>query len=48
VAILNMNDEQNNIFPLFETIINHVIIEKTDLTKDFKMQITNLSYDNYL
>lgn len=49
IALKQVTDEKVNIYPLFETILSHVsAAADNDTTKPFKMQIANLSYDNYL
>ncbi|MBP8016485.1 translational GTPase TypA [Candidatus Gracilibacteria bacterium] len=48
IALKNLNDPEENIIPLFEAIINNVKVAQNDLNKEFRMQIANLGYDNYL
>lgn len=48
VAMKHLNDEKKDISPIFETILEHVPAAPNDLTKPFRMQVANLSYDNYL
>ncbi len=44
----NLEDESNDITPLFETILELVPIAKDESQKPLRMQITNLDYDNHL
>lgn len=48
IAIKELTDERKNINPLFDTILEQVAQAANDTTKPFKMQIANLSYDNYV
>ena len=48
VAIRSLTDERKDISPLFDQILEHVPPAPNDITKPFRMQIANLSYDNYL
>lgn len=48
IAIKHLWDKQENIHPLFETILSHVPPAPSDAEKPFKMQIANLAYDNYM
>ncbi len=48
VAKKEVADESDNIFPLFETILEKVAEAPNDASKPFKMQITNLAYDSYV
>ncbi len=48
IAKKDMSDESDNIFPLFDTILEQVAEAPNDTEKPFKMQIANLDYDNYV
>lgn len=48
VAINNLTDEKKDITPLFDMILEKVPASANDTTKPFRMQIANLSYDNYV
>jgi GTP-binding protein len=48
IALKNLEDPKENIFPIFETVLSHVAAAPNDLEKPFRMQIANLAYDNYL
>jgi GTP-binding protein len=48
VAMKHLGDDKVDISPIFETVLSHVSAAPNDLTKPFRMQIANLSYDNYL
>ncbi len=48
VAIKGLNDEQKDITPLLDFIIEHVPVAKSDTEKAFKMQPATLTYDNFL
>ncbi|MCD6047707.1 MAG: typA [Gammaproteobacteria bacterium] len=47
-ATLDPNKPNDNMKPLFETIIKHVPAPKVELDKPFQMQITSLDYSSYL
>ena len=48
VAKKEVADNSDNIFPLFDTILEKVAEAPNDASKPFKMQITNLAYDSYV
>lgn len=48
IAKRNMSDENKDISPLFETIIEQVTMAANDVSKPLKMQIANLAYDSYV
>jgi GTP-binding protein len=48
IAKKELTDENKDIMPLFETIIEKVSEAANDVSKPFKMQIANLAYDNYV
>ncbi|NIH16547.1 MAG: translational GTPase TypA [Buchnera aphidicola (Periphyllus lyropictus)] len=45
---LNHESLENNMTPLFESIIKYTPAPKKNIKKKFKMQISQLDYDNYL
>lgn len=47
-AMKELNDEQKDMNPLFEAILNHVPLAPNFPDKPFRMQIANLAYDDYL
>ncbi|MEA3304284.1 MAG: translational GTPase TypA [Patescibacteria group bacterium] len=48
IAFNELEDERKDITPLFETILEKVEEAEHDTAKDFRMQVVNLGYDNYL
>lgn len=48
IAIRNLEDEQTDISPLFEAILEHVTPAPDYSDKPFRMQIANLAYDEFL
>ena len=48
VAMKEPADEQKDLTPLFETILEKVPVAENDTTKPFRMQAFNLAYDNFL
>jgi len=48
IAKKHLDDESNDITPLFESILENVPPAEADENKPFKMQIANLDYDNFL
>jgi len=48
LAIKNLEDEKKDITPLFDMILEKVEEAPSESDKDLKMQIVNLSYDNFL
>lgn len=48
IAKLNMEDDSDNIIPLFESIIENVKPAPSDIESPFRMQVANLAYDNFL
>jgi len=48
IAKTNLDEESNNIHPLFEAILNHVPPAPSNQDKAFRMQVVNLAYDNFL
>lgn len=47
-AVLNLNDPQNNMQPLLQTIIDRVSSPKVDENAPLQMQISSLDYSNYI
>src|SRR3989338_8828730 len=47
-ATLDLSKPNNNMTPLFETIIKHVPAPQVEYDKPFQMQITSLDYSSYL
>jgi GTP-binding protein len=43
-----LEEDSDNIIPLFEAILKHVPPAPSDTTKPFRMQVANLDYDNFL
>ncbi len=48
IAKKDLSEDSENIFPLFDTILEEVVEAENDTEKPFKMQIANLGYDNYV
>jgi len=48
IAKRNVEDESNDITPLFEMIMEKVPEAANDENKPFRMQVANLAYDNFL
>ncbi len=48
IAKLSMEEEGKDLIPLFETIINHVPPYPDYSAEPLQMQVTNLSYDDYI
>ena len=48
IAKLSMDEESDNIIPLFESILENVPPAKSDTEAPFRMQVANLDYDNFL
>ena len=48
IAKLSMDEESDNIIPLFESILENVPPAPSDTEAPFRMQIANLDYDNFL
>lgn len=48
IAIKNLFDDQVDILPLLDFILEHVKPAQVDTTKPFRMQPATLTYDNYL
>lgn len=47
-AMKNLTDEQKDLTPLFDAILEHVPAAADFSDKPFRMQIANLAYDDYL
>jgi GTP-binding protein len=47
-ALNNVGDENDNLEPLFETIIKNVPIPEGDETGDLQMLVTSIDYDDYV
>jgi GTP-binding protein len=47
-ATLDLNNPNDNMQPLFETIVKHVPAPKVDPAGTFQMQITSLDYSSYV
>lgn len=47
-AMKNLSDEQKDLTPLFDAILENVAPAPEKLDEPFRMQIANLSYDDYL
>jgi len=43
-----MDDESDNIIPLFESILENVKPADSNVEAPFRMQVANLDYDNFL
>jgi GTP-binding protein len=48
VAMMNLADEQKDLTPLLDLIIEKVPPAKNDITKPLEAQVFNLAYDNFL
>ncbi|MBP7793232.1 MAG: translational GTPase TypA [Candidatus Goldbacteria bacterium] len=48
IARYHLTDTNNDIIPLFETIINHVDDTDGDESKPFQFLVSAISYDNYI
>ncbi len=48
VAMINLADEQKDLTPLLDLIIEKVPPAKNDITKPLEAQVFNLAYDNFL
>jgi len=48
IAKLQLEDESDNLNPLFDTILEEVKDSSVDLDKPFRAQVFNLGYDNFL
>ncbi len=48
IAGLETNEMADNITPLFRVIMDKVPPAQSNISKPFKMQVTNLAYDNFL
>lgn len=48
IAKKDLSEDSDNIYPLFDTILEKVAEAANDTTKPFKMQIASLAYDNYV
>ena len=48
IAKKHLDDESNDITPLFESILENVPPAEANIDKPFKMQVANLDYDNFL
>lgn len=48
IAKFDLDDESQDLEPLFETIIRHIPSPKGDIDKPFQMIVTSIDYDNYL
>jgi len=48
IAKRHLEDESDNITPLFDMILETVAESPNDNTKPFRMQVANLAYDNFL
>ena len=47
-AMKELDDEANDLIPLFEAILEHVKPAPDKSEENFRMQIANLGYDDYL
>ena len=47
-AKLNLNDENKDMQPLFETILSHVPAPSGDVSNPLQLQVFTLDYDNYV
>lgn len=48
IAKRDLDDASDNIYPLFDAILEQVEEAPNDTSKPFKMQIASLAYDNYV
>jgi len=48
IAKFDMDDESNNLQPLFEMIVKNIPAPKGDIEASFQMIVTSIDYDNYL
>lgn len=48
IAKREITDESDNLQPLFDLILERVQPRENDITKPFRMQIANLSYDSFV
>jgi len=48
IAKLDMSEESSDLSPLFDMILEKVQPREQNLDKEFKMQVSNLGYDNFL
>ncbi|MFP4466947.1 MAG: translational GTPase TypA [Candidatus Goldiibacteriota bacterium] len=48
IARYHREDKNNDIIPLFDTIIKHVENTSGDISKPFQMLVSAISYDNYV
>lgn len=48
IAKLELEDENKDMKPLFETIINNVNDPEGDINESFQMLVTNIEYDEYV
>jgi GTP-binding protein len=44
----DLNDEKKDMTPLFDAVLKYVPEASNFPEKDFRMQIVNLGYDNFL
>ena len=48
IAKRNLDDESNDLTPLFETILSHVSLYPDRSSEPLAMQVSNLAYDDYV
>ncbi len=48
IAKNSLDDNSDNIFPLFDAILKYIPPAPSDINKPFRMQVVNLDYDNFL
>ena len=48
IAKASLDEQSDNIFPLFEAILKYIPPAPSDQNKPFRMQVANLDYDNFL
>ena len=48
IAVIDLNDERKNIYPLIDFVIDKVKKADNNEENPFRMQVANLAYDNFL
>ena len=46
--VKNLDDPQENMTPLFETVVKHIPAPEADTEGEFRMLISNIEWDNYV
>ncbi len=47
-ATINLNEKSDTIFPLLETMINHIPCPKGDMDAPFQILVSNIDYNDYV